>query len=92
MLLLKYVLVLAGLGVLAVVAGLVLYDACLEVNFQRRVARRRAANLLSPGPVACRPAVFLYQRGLAERQARPAAELAPRIRRRAAARRWAATS
>ena len=92
MLLFKYVVVLAGLGILAVAAGLVLYDAALAVNFQRPAARGTALGSQAPGPAFFRPAVFLYQRGLAERRARLAEGRAQRIRRRVRARRRAATS
>jgi len=92
MLFLKYVVVLAGLGILVVVAGLVLYDACLAVNFQRSAARGKAERLLSPTPPFRRPAVFLYQRSLAGHAARTVEDRVQRIRRRVHARRWAAMS
>jgi hypothetical protein len=92
MLLLKFVVVLAGLGILVVAAGLVLYDACLEVNFQRHEAPSKTEKRLSPGPAFCRPSVFLYQRALAERAARLAEGRVLRIRQRVHARRRAMTS
>ena len=92
MLLLKYVVALAGLGILAVAAGLVLYDACLAVNFQRHVAQDTSGGPQAPGPSFCRPAVFLYQRGLAERRARLAEGRVRRIRQSVRARRRTAMS
>jgi hypothetical protein len=91
-LLFKYVVVLAGLGILAVAAALVLYDAALAVNFQGREARGAVLDQQDPEPVSCRPSVFLYQRRLAERRARLAEGRARRIRRRVRARRGAAMS
>ena len=91
MLILKLVAALAGLGILVVAAGLVLYDACLEVNFQRDEARG-TANPLPSAPAFCRPSVFLYQRALAERAARSTEGRVLRIRRRVHARRRATTS
>ena len=92
MLLFKYVVVLAGLGILAVAAGLVLYDAALAVNFQRPAAPGTATNPQTLESGFCRPAVFLYQRRLAERRARLTEGRAQRVRRRVRARRRAATS
>ena len=81
MLLLKVLALMVGLGIAMVAVGLVLYDACLEANFQRHATRRRTERSPSPPPF-CRPAVFLYQRGLAERATRPAEVRVLRIRRR----------
>ncbi|HYX69767.1 MAG TPA: hypothetical protein VE825_11585 [Terriglobales bacterium] len=92
MLLLKYVVTLAGLGILVVAAGLVLYDVALAVNFQRPVARGTALGAQASGPAFCRPAVFLYQRNLAERKARLAAGRVQRLRQSVRARRRAARS
>lgn len=92
MLILKLVAALAGVGILVVAAGLVLYDACLEVNFQRHEVRGAAVNPQPPAPAFCRPSVFLYQRALAERAARSTEDRVLRIRRRVHARRRAATS
>ncbi len=92
MLLLKVVVVMAGLGILVVVAGLLLYDACLAVNFQRHELRDKAGKPLPPAPVFCRPSVFLYQRALAEHAAQPMDVRVLRIRRRVRAWRRATTS
>ena len=59
MLFLKYVMFLAGLGVIAVAAAIVLYDAYFVADLRRRVARGTAANLLPPGPVRWGRAVKL---------------------------------
>ena len=56
MLFLKYGMVLAGVGLLIVGAGIMLYDAYFVVDFRRRVARGTAENLLPPGPVRWRRA------------------------------------
>lgn len=92
MLLLKVVAVLVGLGISTLVASLLLYDAALAINFQGPAAQRKAKRLHSPAPGFCRPAVFLYQRGLAGQAASPAEGRVLRIRRRIRARRRAATS
>ncbi len=59
MLFFKYVMFLAGVGLLLVGAAMVLYDAYFVVDLRRRVARGTAENLLPPGPVRWRRAAKL---------------------------------
>ncbi|HUK86772.1 MAG TPA: hypothetical protein VLT85_03835 [Terriglobales bacterium] len=92
MLLLKVVVVLAGMGILVVVAGLLLYDACLAVNFQGHAPRSKTERPLPSAPAFPRPTVFLYQRALAAHAAQPVDVRVLRIRRRVRALRRAATS
>lgn len=80
MLLFKVVVVLSGMGILVVVAGLLLYDAGLALNFQSHSPRGKAET--PPTPAFPRPSVFLYQRALAARATQPMDVRVLRIRRR----------